>query len=744
MIKRYVLKYILYTAVFACFALAEKALGLYGISIGFLFALFFCREKIFVALPCYFLAETLVHFSLVGLIYASGAVVAYAVVFLIHNKWKLKISFLEIALLIILSMSPYIGMNASANFTVILRILFSVTLSLASGYIGVLGTYPILIRGLRYKPASGEIFCIGLLVGVASIGLGGFELFNVKPYYAVVAFLLLFLKGTEKSTVLPFGVASALGASIGMAETLPLCAVTVAALVIAGTENIKIPFCAFVGAVVFFLATLFFGGKFDLYAVAPFVVGAIIASCIPTKLLKKMLSTRSGYSGRYAMRTIVNRDREDIAERIGKLSSAFYEMRDILCNETSVPPSVAVVVDSVCTNVCGECAFCARCVDAFDVKGSIYKLVEAANANGKATLLDVGVAMGDNCKKIGLLIGAVNEGTANFLKLTEKQTELAQGREMVISQMGGVAELLSSMSKSVKIGLSFDVDREKMLTERLAQANIIATDVMLYKEKDGAEATVVVREKDAQKPALPAIVSHVFGIKMTEYSRKKEINDMVGISFCKAPEYKLMYGECVYAKEERCGDTRQAVKIGKNKVMFVLSDGMGTGKNAQLTASNVIYLIETFYKAGFDHRTIFTSVSGMLSLRTKEDFSALDVAVVDLSTGDVDFIKQGGRESYVLSKSGCEEIEGGTLPMGILPDSVPRVERRRLCVDETVILMSDGVADALNSAEINEIAVNIGLHNPKTVADEIVKNAQAKCGFDVDDMTVMAFRLVKA
>ena len=81
--------------------------------------------------------------------------------------------------------------------------------------------------------------------------------------------------------------------------------------------------------------------------------------------------------------------------------------------------------------------------------------------------------------------------------------------------------------------------------------------------------------------------------------------------------------------------------------------------------------------------------------------------------------------------------------MGIIADSSPKIERRRLRTDETVILMSDGVADALSADEIREIAVGSGLRNPKTVSDEVVAAAKLRKGEGYDDMTVMALRLVR-
>lgn len=743
MVKKCIFKYIIYAAAFAALTLAEKTLGIYGLAIGFLFATSFCRERYYVVLPCFFAAQTLIPFSLNAVIYASAAAALFALDYFIHYKIKLKRTFVESAILTALSLAPYVGLNVSGDFAW-LRIVLSLSAALTFGYASAIAAYPIVIRGLRYKLTCGEIFCIGIVVCVASIGLGSFELFNVKPYFFIVAFAAVFLKGTGSVAVLPFGAASGLGMAIGSENPVTLCAVTVASLVAAGSGRYKTVLSGIVTGAAFALTALFFNGKFDIYSAVPFFAGGLAASCIPPKIYKRTGLTRRGYVGRYAMRTVVNRDREELSEKLNYVSSAFYEMRDILTEEQVCSPDIGAVTDSVCSNVCAECNFCGKCVEKFDVRASINKLTEAGVTNGKCTLLDVSVLMGENCRKVSYVINAVNDGVATYKRILEKRSGIEQGRDMLITQTGGAAALIGEMAKSVKTGLTFDVEKEKLLLEKLGQANVIAADAMIYDADTAkAEVTAVVREKDVKKPALREIVSEVIGMKMTEYSQKTAINGMVGVSFCKAPEYGIMYGETVSSKEERCGDTRQAVKIGKNKLMFVLSDGMGTGKNAHFTAGCVTRLIEAFYKAGFDHGTIFTCVAGLMSLRTQEDFSALDVLVADVSTGDVDFIKQGGRESYIVSQERFEQIEGGSLPMGIIADSSPKIERRRLRTDETVILMSDGVADALSADEIREIAVGSGLRNPKTVSDEVVAAAKLRKGEGYDDMTVMALRLVR-
>ncbi len=739
MIKNAIKKIITYLALFFCLSLAEKELGLYGVSIGVLFGLIYCREKGYYLLPCYLVAATVVPLSVEGVIFCSATCVVGVIDLLIHKWKKARYSFFEIGLLIVISMVPYVCITAYDGTSGLIRITVSILSSLAAGYIGVVAGFPVLIRGLRYKPTSGELFALGTVLCLCSIGLSSVALFHVQPYFFFVGLAYGFILLIDKKILLPFAVATALGSSLPCGTEV-FCTLVATALIVLPCGNKRIAFSSLVGAVGYFLLAIFFYGKIDFYSAIPFAIGIFIVCFLPKRVKNGINLSGKGYVGRYAMRTVVNRDREDVSERIKSLSTVFSEMQDILIGESHDATSISTLTDAVCGKVCAECRYCVTCVEIFDVRGAVEKLIESGLEKGKATLLDVGVKLGDNCKMIAKLLSAVNETVVTYKVLETRRESVDRGRDMIISQMGGVANLLDNMAKSIKLGLSFDADREEELVSRLSQANIIATDVMLYKgEQD--EVTVVVREKDGDKPALSAIISQVVGIKMAEYSRKTEINNLISITYCRAPKYKVVYGEHVYAKESRCGDTREAVKVGKNKLMFVLSDGMGTGEKAFFTASSVIFLIERFYKAGFDHRTIFTGVSSLLSLRTEENFSALDVAVVDLTSGEIDFIKQGGRESYILTRNGCEEIEGGTLPMGIV-ESEPVVTRRALSVDDSVVLMSDGVADYLNGEEIRAIAEEVGARNPKAVADGIVESARRKAGDRVDDMTVMVLRLI--
>ena len=154
-------------------------------------------------------------------------------------------------------------------------------------------------------------------------------------------------------------------------------------------------------------------------------------------------------------------------------------------------------------------------------------------------------------------------------------------------------------------------------------------------------------------------------------------------------------------------------------------------------------LIEAFYKAGFSHSTIFACVGRLLAFRTEETFSALDVAIMDTQTGEIVFVKQGGRESYLFTAKGAEKIQSGNLPIGIVGEAKPIIVKKKVGEGDIAVLISDGVADRLDENDITEIVGSLGTLNPQTIAEKIVENALKQTDERKDDMTAMVIRVVK-
>jgi stage II sporulation protein E len=742
--KKVFLKIVLYSIVFLLLNLSESAIGVRGFCIAFLCALLYCRENMFIVLPLFIGSAMAINPSLNYLICVSVPMVIVLLSSLIHYKFQKKYSVFEINLVTLICQVPLFVYYAGSINQLVLT-LVGVGVAQVFNYICIVLLYPVLVRGLKYRLSQKETLTFCIMLVVMSMGLGQLLPFNINIYYAVMSFMLLFFKGLDLRKILLVAISMGLGSCIPDANLYLFTLTVILGFVCIAMYPLNKYISALVLPASFLICYYYFIGDISLLVMLPVIVGSLLSILVPDKFYKLTNSYRQSYQERFALRTVVNRDRESISWRLSNIAKAFSDMQNILINESNDNLNSERLIEEICATVCDNCKLKDACRAKMGCSyKSVEKLVISALDNGKATILDATASLGDNCSLLPKLISVTNDRVSRYKAALYKKDGMEQGKEMIINQMGGVADLISKLSDSINTGFSYDTKLETKLIDELAYHNIVASDVVIYgKSKCIEEVSIMVREKDANKKSLDQIVSKIMNRRMEVIKKSRDVNGMVSLCLNPAPKYKALFGECVIGKQNRCGDTRQAVKISRDKIMFVLSDGMGSGENAYITANNIIVLIENFYKAGFDHNTILSTVSKLLALRSKEDFSALDIVILDTQNGNIDFIKQGGRESYLYDGLTVDIVEGGSLPIGIIEEAEPQIESRVLKVNQLLVMSSDGVADYIGKESMSELLTGIGTYNPQHIAEQVVENAQRISGKNVDDMTCMVIKLAE-
>ena len=148
---------------------------------------------------------------------------------------------------------------------------------------------------------------------------------------------------------------------------------------------------------------------------------------------------------------------------------------------------------------------------------------------------------------------------------------------------------------------------------------------------------------------------------------------------------------------------------------------------------------ENFYRAGFDNAVILTLVNKLLCLTSDESFSSLDICVIDTVSGGLDIIKMGAVSTFVCHRGSAEIISCAAPPAGIIERAVPLTARRQLYDGDMVVMMSDGVYDALDEQGVLDAVEQIRTSNPQVLADRLLERALA-AGAE-DDCTVLVMRL---
>lgn len=207
---------------------------------------------------------------------------------------------------------------------------------------------------------------------------------------------------------------------------------------------------------------------------------------------------------------------------------------------------------------------------------------------------------------------------------------------------------------------------------------------------------------------------------------------------------------CAGEKGERehesvCGDALCARRCEGGRMLVMLCDGMGHGPEAHRQSEKTLELLLLLLEAGYSRRQAITAVNGiMLGTQQEERFSTVDLADVDLWTGETCAEKLGACASWVVRGSHMKKIEGASLPIGILEETAATSTQYRLHSGDILVMMSDGVADVFESDEQlrRTLEENVFI-DPQRMADAILRSALLYSeGAPRDDMSVLVLLLL--
>lgn len=191
------------------------------------------------------------------------------------------------------------------------------------------------------------------------------------------------------------------------------------------------------------------------------------------------------------------------------------------------------------------------------------------------------------------------------------------------------------------------------------------------------------------------------------------------------------------------GDNYAFLEKDTGKVVMSLADGMGSGVGACRESERVIELLEQFLEAGFPQETAVRMINScMLLQNSRQMFSSIDLCMIDLYNATCDLIKSGAAATFIKRGNEIEVLHAKTFPAGMLQQSDYESMHRKLQSGSTVIMMTDGVLEALpeedRERKMAELIVRCASRNAREYAQRLLERAymlqqmQAK-----DDMTVL-------
>jgi hypothetical protein len=338
-------------------------------------------------------------------------------------------------------------------------------------------------------------------------------------------------------------------------------------------------------------------------------------------------------------------------------------------------------------------------------------------------------------RKMAGLYRAFADMTSLILRMTDGGDE---NKILMAAEFGGVAEIFKKLSDE-NAGVSFDEDFERKIFDSLSAADIPCLDSAVYGNGADVDALVVVNERDAGNPSLFKAVENAVGQRLTVVSADIPYRGAAALEFRAANRFEVVYGEAYQARSGLSGDAKSALKVGGDKFIAALSDGMGHGGAAGILSETAIDLVENFYRAGFTDDALLYLVNRVLCGVNEGAFATLDMCVVDLKKGAATFIKMGAHDGYIRRKGGAEVVESRSLPLGAVDEIKPVTESRSVRPDDLIVMVSDGVGEAFADGELKNLVASSKTKNPQILADFIMSKA-VENGVR-DDLSVVVLRI---
>ena len=215
--------------------------------------------------------------------------------------------------------------------------------------------------------------------------------------------------------------------------------------------------------------------------------------------------------------------------------------------------------------------------------------------------------------------------------------------------------------------------------------------------------------------------------------------------FFEEPSFHLLTGvaKAVKETEKVSGDNYSFYEEEHGRRVFILSDGMGSGEKASRDSGRVIEMTERLLEAGFRKESALQMVNGALAASGQEEnMSTLDICDINLYTAECEFIKVGAACTYIKRGRLVDRLSAQNFPLGVFGQLDTETLYRTLQNGDYIIMLSDGILDALSQGIgeeiLPEIIGKIEDSNPNEIANQILAYCLKQSRGQIrDDMTVL-------
>jgi stage II sporulation protein E len=434
-----------------------------------------------------------------------------------------------------------------------------------------------------------------------------------------------------------------------------------------------------------------------------------------------------------------------ISDAFSSLSEVFYNLSDRFRRPGTL--DLRLLCDRSFDAFCNDCPNKNICwgLEYTATLGAVNDLIAQLHTRGRVSDEHVDEQLANRCTRIDGILERINTDCARLTgeMLRNNRTEI------VAMDYESAADIINDALEAD--GSEYEVDAElgKKITEYLKDADVRAESVTVFGKRmkkiliRGAEVDEAKVTFETMRSDLGEMCGSELGLPTFEV----EGNVSTMTLTAKRKIAVISAQNNVSADGGVSGDSVNLFCNKKDYFYALISDGMGSGKEAALTSGLCSVFLEKMLRAGNRAATSLRMLNNMIASRahdsTKECSSTVDLLELDLMTGEGAFLKSGAAPSFVVRGKVVRRLQAGTVPIGILNTLDVQKTEFTLRAGDTVVMVSDGIVPCDDDAEwLTSYLTGAATQAP----EEIVSHICRRCTESQtrDDCSVVALRILDA
>ena len=338
--------------------------------------------------------------------------------------------------------------------------------------------------------------------------------------------------------------------------------------------------------------------------------------------------------------------------------------------------------------------------------------------------------------------------------------KMDESKKNVSNQLEGVSEAISNLANEISKNPDEFEDKKQEILTLLEQKEIKIKDISIKKQKSGRFIVDIYADTcdnldgtscDIKK--IGKILNKVFNDKFIIQDQQcglRENKQKCKFTYIMQDKLNIQIGVAKTTKADSpvSGDSNLQTKLDDGKYLLALSDEMGSGPEARKSSKIAIKMLERLLEAGFDKDISIKLINSTLIANLEDDmYATLDIAILDLFKGNLEFIKNGACPTFVKRNKEIQILKSLSLPTGIVENADLTVYDYDLQPGDILVMCTDGIIES-NTEYVNKelwvkyLLEDIQTNDAQQIADLILSEAiDNNYGKQKDDMTVIVAKV---